>query len=432
MSTSGAGHGPSRRGRPGADHRGAARPASGGQLAGGANRADAGGSWPRRGAVSGSGAAPPATTARSVALEALDRIDPGGAYANLVLPELLERSGLARRDRHFATELVYGTTRMRRACDHLVDRFLSRDLEPRVRNALRLGAYQLQFLGMPAHAAVGETVAVAPKAARGLVNAVLRRVATTPVTWPDAATELSYPDWIVERLVGELGAEDARAALEIMNAAPEVTERADGYVQDLASQWVAEAVEAQPGELVADLCAAPGGKATLLAATGARVVAGDRRPGRIRLLTGNARLEHPLHVVAADAAAPPFAAGAFDRVLVDAPCSGLGTLRRRPDLRWRIDPDAPERLGRLQRSMVDAAAEVVRPGGRLVYSVCTLTDAETLAIDEHLARARPDLEPIPPPAGPWRTHGRGARLLPHTAGTDGMYLLRLRARVSPT
>jgi 16S rRNA (cytosine967-C5)-methyltransferase len=384
----------------------------------------------RRGA-SGRGSHPDAggdrlSSARAVALEALDRVDPGGAYANLVLPELLGRADLEPRDRHFATELVYGTTRMRRACDHLVDRFLSRDVEPRVRNALRLGAYQLHFLSSPPHAAVGETVAVAPRAARGLVNAVLRRVATTPVTWPDVATELSYPDWIVDRLIVDLGVEDGRAALVIMNEAPEVTERADGYVQDLASQWVAEAVEARPGERVADLCAAPGGKATLLAATGAHVVAGDLRPNRVRLLTGNVRSDHPLQVVAADAAAPPFAPGSFDRVLVDAPCSGLGTLRRRPDLRWRIDADAPERLGRLQRTIVDAAADLVRPGGWLVYSVCTLTDAETLGVDEHLAATRPDLEPVPPPEAPWQPHGRGARLLPQTAGTDGMYLLRLQ------
>ena len=115
---------------------------------------------------------------------------------------MLERSGLEARDRHFVTELVYGTTRMRRACDFLVDRFLTRDLDLRVRNALRLGAYQLHFLGMPPHAAVGETVEVAPKPARGLVNAVLRRVSGAPVTWPDDATRLSYPDWIVEHLRG--------------------------------------------------------------------------------------------------------------------------------------------------------------------------------------------------------------------------------------
>jgi 16S rRNA (cytosine967-C5)-methyltransferase len=366
--------------------------------------------------------------ARLLALDALDRVDPGGAYANLLLPELLGRSGLAPRDRHFVTELVYGTTRMRRACDFLVDRFLTRDLEPRVRNALRLGAYQLHFMGMAPHAAVGETVEAVPKAARGLVNAVLRRVSSNPVTWPDDATRLSYPDWVVEALAADLGRGDAVAALEVMNTAPPVTERADGYYQDLASQWVAEAVEAQPGERVADVCAAPGGKATLLAATGATVVASDIRRKRVGLVADNVRAGSPIHLAAADGARPPFADATFDRVLVDAPCSGLGTLRRRPDARWKIDAVAPARLAGVQQSIVDAAADLVRPGGRLVYSVCTLTDAESIAIDDHLATARPDLVAEPPPEGPWQPHGRGARLLPQDADTDGMYLLRLRRR----
>ncbi len=365
-------------------------------------------------------------SARDLALDALDRIDPGGAYANLLLPEILGRSGLEPRDRHFTTELVYGTTRMRRACDFLVDRFLTRDLEPRVRNALRLGAYQLHFLSLPPHAAVGETVEVAPKAARGLVNAVLRRVADNPVVWPDDATRLSYPDWVVAALAADLGEADAMGALEIMNSAPSVTEREDGYVQDLASQWVAECVEAQTGERVADLCAAPGGKATLLAATGAHVVAADIRKARVGLIQANARAASALSIVAADATRPPFAPSTFDRVLIDAPCSGLGTLRRRPDARWKIDAAAPARLGAVQCRMVDVAADLVRPGGRLVYSVCTLTDAEGLAIDEHLAATRPHLVAEPLPDGPWQPYGRGARLLPQAAGTDGMYLLRLR------
>lgn len=365
-------------------------------------------------------------SSRALALDALDRIDPGGAYANLLLPELLGRSGLAPRDRHFATELVYGTTRMRRACDYLVDRFLTRVLDPTVRNALRLGAYQLHFLSLPPHAAVGETVQVAPKAARGLVNAVLRRVADSPVVWPDDPTRLSYPDWVLATLTADLGETDALAALEVMNTAPSATEREDGYVQDLASQWVAESVGAQAGERVADLCAAPGGKATMLAAAGAWVAAADVRPARVGLVRSNERSDWPMSILTADAIRPPFADGTFDRVLVDAPCSGLGTLRRRPDARWTIDAAAPQRLGAVQRSMVDAAARLVRPGGRLVYSVCTLTDAEGRAIDEHLAVARPDLVAEPPPNEPWQPHGRGARLLPQAADTDGMYLLRLR------
>lgn len=363
-------------------------------------------------------------TARQIALEALDRIDRDGAYANLLLPELLGRSGLQPRDRHFATELVYGTTRMRRACDFLVDRFLTRDLDLRVRNALRLGAYQLHMMGMPPHAAVGETVEVAPKAARGLVNAVLRRVSDNPVVWPDEATRLSYPDWIVEQLTADLGAEAAIAALEVMNTAPPVTERADGYTQDLASQWVAEAVGAQPGERVADVCAAPGGKAMVLAATGATVVASDIRPARMGLVRSNAP---SMRLAVADAAKLPYPSGSLHRVLVDAPCSGLGTLRRRPDARWRIDADSPERLAAIQRSLVDAVIAVLRPGGTLVYSVCTLTDVESRGIDDHMAAQHPELESIEAMPSPWEPVGRGYRLLPHTADTDGMYVLRLQA-----
>ena len=364
-------------------------------------------------------------TARQLALDALDRIERDGAYANLLLPELLARTAMQPRDRHFATELVYGTTRMRRACDFLVDRFLTRDLDLRVRNALRLGAYQLHFLEMAPHAAVGETVEVAPKSARGLVNAVLRRVSDNPVVWPDVATRLSYPDWIVSALARDLGIEVAHAALATMNKAPSVTERADGYVQDLASQWVAEAVGAAPGERVADLCAAPGGKATMLAASGAWVVAADIRPGRVGLIRANAAA---LPILAADAARPPFGPASLDRVLIDAPCSGLGTLRRRPDARWRIDADSPERLGAVQKGFVAAAADLLRPGGTLVYSVCTLTDAEGLAVDEHLATTHPDLGPAEAMGAPWEPRGRGFRLVPQAAGTDGMYLLRLRRR----
>ncbi|MEZ5261478.1 MAG: hypothetical protein R2755_06805 [Acidimicrobiales bacterium] len=126
--------------------------------------------------------------------------------------------------------------------------------------------------------------------------------------------------------------------------------------------------------------------------------------------------------------AAALADGRFDRVLVDAPCSGLGTLRRRPDARWRIDPDAPARLAALQHRLVDEAVRVLAPGGMLVYSVCTLSAVETRGVDEHLAAAHPELAvPEGPelPGGPWRALGRGALLLPQAADTDGMYVLRL-------
>jgi 16S rRNA (cytosine967-C5)-methyltransferase len=368
------------------------------------------------------------TTARAVALDLLRRIEDEGAYANIALPAALARSGLDQRDRAFATELVYGTTRMRRACDYLVDRFVSRELDPAVRNVLRLGAYQLHHMGVAPHAAVSATVDLAPTRTRGLVNAVLRRVATAPVEWPDEATRLSEPDWIVDQLVTDLGQDDAFAALEAMNAPAAATARDDGYIQDLGSQWVAALVGAGAGERVADVCAAPGGKATALAATGAYVVAADHNAGRVGLVGDNAtKLGSALGLLVADGQHPPLRPGSLDRVLIDAPCSGLGALRRRPDARWRIDEASVSRLAVLQRDLVEAAIPLLRPGGTLVYSVCTLTSAETLGIDEHLAANHPELEPLPLPEPPWRPWGRGAILLPQDAGTDGMAILRVRS-----
>lgn len=363
-------------------------------------------------------------SARRVAWDALQRIDIDGAYANLVVGPMLDRSGLSNIDRRFVTELVYGTTRMRRACDALVDRFVTSPPDAKVRSLLRLGAYQLAFAGVPPHAAVSETVAIAPKRVRGFVNAVLRRVADTPMVWPADAARLSYPDWICELLAAELGPHDATAALERMNEPASATVRADGYVQDLSSQWVAAAVECRAGERVLDVCAAPGGKATAMAATGALVTAADARPHRVELIADNARrLGASIETVVADATAPPFEPAAFDAVLIDAPCSGLGALRRRPDARWRIRPADIVDLVALQRRMLAASAELVRPGGRMVYSVCTLTAAESI---DHPIPPGFEVDTRPPPIGEWRVFRHGWRVLPQDADTDGMALIRYR------
>lgn len=371
-------------------------------------------------------------SARRVALDALLRIDTDAAYANLVLPPMLDASRLDDRDRAFVTELVYGTTRMRRACDWATDRFVKDPdrIEPVVRNVLRLGSYQILFLRTPAHAAVTTAVDLAPERARGLVNAVLRKVAREPVHWPDPPTRLSYPDWVVARLVTDLGADCTLGALEQMNVAPSMEERDDGYVQDRASQWVATFVDAQPGERVADLCAAPGGKATLMAKTGAVVTAADVHVGRAGLIARNvARLNMTnVMTLVADGRRPPHRDATFDRVLVDAPCSGLGVLRRRPDARWHVKPEDVDALAMLQRELLAAAADLVRPGGLVVYAVCTLTRAETTAMDEWLAVERQELVAVGAPGEPWEPAGRGARLLPQAAGTDGMFLLGLRRR----
>jgi 16S rRNA (cytosine967-C5)-methyltransferase len=370
-----------------------------------------------------------------VALAALINLERTAGRANAVVPDLLATSGLTERDRAFVTELVYGTERMRRACDWLVDAHLRRPVETDVRAALRLGAYQLAFLGTPPHAGVSATVAEVSGPARGLVNAVLRRVATAVaagVAWPSDGVRLSYPDWIIDELTASLGHDAAIEALEQMNVPAQVTVRSDGYIQDRASQWTAAAVEAQAGELIVDLCAAPGGKATAMAERQpSLVVAGDVNSRRAALVAENVsrlRLDNVATVVL-DATAAPFPSGVFDRVLVDAPCSGLGVLRRRPDARWRIQPDDVGRLAGLQRRLLDSALSLVAPGGRVVYGVCTLTAAETTEIDRWLASAHPDAEAVAPCVGPeWDSVGRGARLLPQAAGTDGMFLLVLQKR----
>ena len=369
---------------------------------------------------------PTPETSRTLALEVLRRIEEDGAYANLALGPALSASSLSAEDRRFATDLVYGTTRMRRACDALVDRFISADPDDVTRRVLRLGAYQLGFAHVAPHAAVGETVGLAPCRTRGFVNAVLRKVAgNLDMRWPSDGARLSYPDWIVDVFRDELGA-DAIAALETMNVAPPVSTRQDGYVQDLSSQWVAAAVEASSTDLVLDMCAAPGGKATAVASSGASVIGADHRHTRTRLVASNAaKLGSVVLPVTADGAAPPFRREAFDAVLLDAPCSGLGALRRRADARWRIRPGDVTDLAVLQGRLLASAAELVTPGGRLIYSVCTLTASESI---DHATPPGFDVDPTPPPQGEWRPYAQGWRVLPQDADTDGMVLIRYRRR----
>jgi len=382
----------------------------------------------------------PRLSARGLAIAVLAAAEEG-ARANIELPALLASSGLDQRDRAFSTELTYGTLRMLRACDWLIAQFAGRQLEPAVRAAARAGVYQLVFMRVPAYAAVSATVAEGPGRARPLLNAVLRRVAALvdagPVAWPDQATELSYPDWVIGRLMKDLGHDRALAALRQMNLPASAHLRPDGYVQDLSSQMVAEHMVAllrrQPPGPVLDVCAAPGGKATLLAQAGRLVAAADVAAGRAATVAANAaRLGvGNLAVLVADATAAPFRLACAAGVLVEAPCSGLAVLRRRPDASWRSRSEDVPRLAGLQKRILAEAAAQVAPGGLLVYSVCTLTRAETLGIDLWLAEAlgRAEWQATGPPGPPWEPLGRGGLLLPQSAGTDGMYMLVLKRQV---
>lgn len=428
-----------------------------------------------------------AQSTRAVAVEALIRIE-DGAYAHILLPELLRQHEFETRDRAFVTELVYGTVRMQRALDFLLARAASRPiarLDPDVRAALRLGAFQL-VTGVSPHAAVGETVGAVAERARGFTNGALRALARSGPPWPlpsgddvtAIGTRTSHPDWIVQRFIDELGRDDALATLALDNEPPSVTLRVNpmrstldeviaelrgsgidvepgrlvddallvrhtgdlgrlealraGRVtpQDQASQAVVALLDPQPGERVLDVASAPGGKATGAAErmrdTGL-VVAADLHPARVRTVMRAADRCGLSSVapVAADGRHLPVADASFDRVLLDAPCSGLGVLRRRPDARWRVQPRDATDLAGLQREMLAAAARAVRPGGRLVYSVCTLTRIETQAVDAFAASELPDFAALAPPGTPWRRCGRGALLVPSAARTDGMFVLVL-------
>jgi 16S rRNA (cytosine967-C5)-methyltransferase len=429
--------------------------------------------------------------AREFAVAALVRVE-GGAYSNVVVPAGLRGSGLTARDRAFATDLVYGTLREQRRLDAVIaevaDRPVAR-LDPPVRAALRVGIYQLLH-GSAVHAAVGETVAVAPRRARGFVNAVLRRVADSGPPWPeppDRGTRFSYPDWIVDELAAVAGDGDALDALlatgnrpaaltlrpnhaagggaaggaiaaELASAGVTVERGrlvpdavvvrgagdpaalpavAEGRAtpQDQASQAVVAFVAAEPGERILDVAAAPGGKATGLAervGAGGLVVAADVDAGRLRLVERAARRLRlsTVRPLRADGRHLPVRPASFAAVLVDAPCSGLGVLRRRAEARWRVRPDAVAELAALQRDLLLEAAAAVRPGGRLVYSVCTLTTAETIAVAEWALRNLAGFEPMARPPAPWRAHGPGALLLPDAADTDGMFVLALRRQVA--
>jgi 16S rRNA (cytosine967-C5)-methyltransferase len=353
-------------------------------------------------------------------------------------------------------QLAYGTVQRVRPLDNAIEtlgRRPLRKLDPPVRAALRLGAYQLAYTDVPAHAAVDETVELVRAAglerAVAFANAVMRRLSEgiegllarlheeTPAA---AALVHSYPDWIVETWWRELGPDGARALMRRQNEPAETAVRTpdgpkvvdaippewleSGYAwpQSRGSQLAGAAVGVRPGERVLDLCAAPGGKATQLAAAGAEVLAVEKHPGRARELEENAKRlgATGLTVLCADALELASGLGDFDRALVDAPCSGLGILNSRPDLRWRARP-----LPELQLDLLRAAVERVRPGGTVTYAVCTIHSAENEEVVSSLGLPLDDL------GARWPDFRHPRRpecllTLPHVHGTSGFFVARLR------
>lgn len=370
-----------------------------------------------------------ATTSRQLAAQALIEIS-SGVRANDALATALTEHGsdLSVRDRAFVTELVQGTTRMRRAVDYALEPYVDRKLDPDVRSALRMGAHQILHLRTPPHAAVNDTVAVAPRRARGLVNAVLRKVATSDLEWPNEATQFSYPDWIWNLYIDTWG-EDGRSALIAMNSPERPDPRSDGYVQGRASQWVGDAIDAasDSGGVIVDLCAAPGGKTTALGSHWSKVWANEIDRSRARVLQQLVRRYRPgTNVVVGDGTEAPFFDGSADAVLVDAPCSGLGALGRRSDARWQISEQAITRLIEIQGALLDEAFRLLRPNGVLTYSVCTVTREETVDVPRDFERRQQHVASIEVPELRWRRHHKGGLVLPHDYGTDGMAVFQWR------
>jgi 16S rRNA (cytosine967-C5)-methyltransferase len=402
--------------------------------------------------------------ARRAAQQVLLRVFEDDAYADRALRTAT--AGLDERDRALAQRLAFGAVQRVRTLDHAIEALGRRRvqrLDAPVRAALRLGAYQLGYVdGVPRYAAVNESVelvrATGPRRAVGFTNAVLRRLADglQPLlealpegTSHEAALKHSYPDWVAETWWRDLGAEDARELMRAQNEPGErvvrlvrgaiegertdvpgawrvgrIDERAleEGRIwpQSRASQLVGHAVGAREGERTLDLCAAPGGKATMLAGEVVAVEVNEARARELeetvsRLGASNVR------VVVADGRALPPEHDAFDRALVDAPCSGLGVLNRRPDLRWRGEP-----LPELQLELLRAAAERVKPDGAIVYSVCTINadeaevvvDASGLEVDATLGDEWPEYRHLRRP--------EFLQTLPHVHGTAGFFVARLR------
>jgi 16S rRNA (cytosine967-C5)-methyltransferase len=399
------------------------------------------------------------------------------------------------RDRRWTRELVYGMLRRRAWIDTILsDRVRGglQRLDADVVDLLRLGIYQLTNMGsVPAYAAIAQTVELAKRrhgiGASKLVNAVLRRtdrerdeLNITPPTDPTGALALNYshPRWLIDRWMDRWDAHDTERLLTMNNAEAPLIVRPYGvvreqleamleaagvhvadapyvrgsiaisggitltelgafkkglfFVQDPAATLVTEYAAIEEGSLVADLCAAPGGKTLELSRTAGAVFASDKSLLRLqRLLANQRRLETPnIYPFVGDARAP--AVRPLDVVLIDVPCTGTGTFRRHPDARWRLKVSDIAVMAALQKSILRAAAKIVRVGGLLVYSTCSLEPEENDEQVEKFLAANPSWKLEPPPEGavPQEVMDAGKlRVLPQRHGTDGAFAARLR-RVS--
>lgn len=344
----------------------------------------------------------PLSPARVTAFDILRQVHEGGYASDLLAAK---SRGLDSRDAGLASEIVFGCLRYQLQIDHMIA-LLARTarLDIEVRIALRMGVYQLRYLErVPGHAAVGESVDLVKRArkrsAAALVNAVLRKVDRRPIAWPDRATELSCPQWLLERWDRQFSSETADRIARAFLSPPEAYIATTGRQQDIGSQSIIPLLDLKPGQTFLDLCAAPGNKTAQAIEQGVHAVACDLYHHRLREVPA----ENCRRVVLDGTQPLPFA-GQFDRVLVDAPCSGTGTLGRNPEIKWRVQPSDLIDLHSRQTQLLGNALRYVKPGGRIVYSTCSLEAEE----NEEVIREFP---------GDWRT----MRRIPGVDAGDGFF-----------
>jgi 16S rRNA (cytosine967-C5)-methyltransferase len=311
--------------------------------------------------------------ARQVAFDVLRKVEEGGYASDLLLKH---SEKLDSRDAALASEIVFGCLRYQAQLDYLIERFTRKKLDPEVRIALRMGIYQRRYLErIPPHAAVNESVElvnrVGKRSAAGLVNAVLRKVDRAPLAWPDRATQLSLPQWLADKWDRRFGPEttDKIAAAFLRPAQNYVA--STGRIQDLGAQSVVPMLDLRPGLTLLDLCAAPGNKTAQALEYGVDAIACDIHWHRLKALNGL-----KCHQVVVDSTQELPFRGRFDRILVDAPCSGTGTLGRNPEIKWHLKSSDLIDLHHKQVALLRNAFKYLNPGGKLVYSTCSLEPEE--------------------------------------------------------
>jgi 16S rRNA (cytosine967-C5)-methyltransferase len=382
--------------------------------------------------------------ARQLVVQALRNWRTSPSFADELIHELFRTTRLGASDRAFATELFYGILRNLRLLDFWVELLRSGRLAEPLRDVIRIGLYQIFFLDTPAHAAVYETVELAPTRGRALVNGVLRSAIRRTDELRTRADEqplgvrYSHPDFLLEKWERIFGPAEVLALCQWDNRPAPVYARvnelktsvaeflrnhgesaavaersgfvslrtlplsaiADGhcYVQDPSTTLACELLDPQPGELVLDACAAPGGKTGYLAQlmrNSGQIVAGDRDQRRLERLGKNmvrlgATITAPMLCDWTTGDGPPACRDMrFDRILVDAPCSNTGVIRRRVDVRWRLRPDDFAEMQRLQLAIVRSVSSLLKPGGTLVYSTCSIEPEENEEVAERIAATMP-------------------------------------------